>query len=217
MSEGKAAMPNKHQLRAAKRRSALIESARSLYEKQGLTKTTVQDIASDIGCTRSLFYHYFPDKDAITSAVLDTYIADVLEALEHWNAMRMPGDIENALTSIIKLIRLILFEHDAFRRSLASYENAALYLEFLNRVADKVANYIVNTTVRDYGELHKIKIDHMYETFYILIVGIIGYLRQHPDVDDEVLKDVIVQTLYMDRNAAPGKHNDPQETCKQQE
>jgi len=47
--------------------------------------------------------------------------------------------------------------------------------------------------------LHDVRIDHLYETFYVLILGVIGYLRKHPDADDAVIADVIAQTLHMDR------------------
>lgn len=184
------------------RQSDIVAAARALYEEQGLSKTSVQDITDRVGVTRSLFYHYFSDKEAVTSAVLDDYVADFVEAMHYWNAQRRTGDIEHALSTVVKLMRLGVFEHDAFRQSLASKENAALYLEFINRVADRVATYIVGTTVRDYGQLHEIKIDHVYETFYMLILGIVGYVRRHPDVDDEVLKDLIAQTLHMDRGSA---------------
>ena len=176
---------------SAERRADIVAAARELYEEQGLSKTSVQDITNRMGVARSLFYHYFPDKEAVTSAVLDDYVADFIEATHYWNAQRHPGDIESALSSVVKLMRLGVFEHDAFRRSLASHENAALYIDFVNRVADRVATYIVDTTVRDYGALHEIRI----------ILGIVGYLRTHPDVDDEVLKDLIAQTLHMDRGA----------------
>ena len=159
---------------SAERRADIVAAARELYEEQGLSKTSVQDITNRMGVARSLFYHYFPDKEAVTSAVLDDYVADFIEATHYWNAQR---------------------------RSLASHENAALYIDFVNRVADRVATYIVDTTVRDYGALHEIRIEHVYETFYVLILGIVGYLRTHPDVDDEVLKDLIAQTLHMDRGA----------------
>ena len=168
---------------SAERRADIVAAARELYEEQGLSKTSVQDITNRMGVARSLFYHYFPDKEAVTSAVLDDYVADFIEATHYWNAQRHPGDIESALSS------------------LASHENAALYIDFVNRVADRVATYIVDTTVRDYGALHEIRIEHVYETFYVLILGIVGYLRTHPDVDDEVLKDLIAQTLHMDRGA----------------
>ena len=156
---------------SAERRADIVAAARELYEEQGLSKTSVQDITNRMGVARSLFYHYFPDKEAVTSAVLDDYVADFIEATHYWNAQRHPGDIESALSSVVKLM------------------------------ADRVATYIVDTTVRDYGALHEIRIEHVYETFYVLILGIVGYLRTHPDVDDEVLKDLIAQTLHMDRGA----------------
>ena len=186
---------------SAMRRDDIVAAARALYEEKGLSKTSVQDITDRVGVTRSLFYHYFSDKEAVTSAVLDDYVADFVEAMHYWNAQRRTGDIEHALSTVVRLMRLGVFEHDAFRQSLASKENAALYLEFVNRVADRVATYIVGTTVRDYGQLHEIKIDHVYETFYMLILGIVSYVRRHPDVDDEVLKDLIAQTLHMDRGS----------------
>lgn len=184
---------------ASARRAEIITAAHELYEEQGLSKTTIKDVTERVGVTRTLFYHYFPDKDALTSAVLDAYIGEFVESLQHWNKGRREGDIEHALASVVRLLRIGLFEHDSFHAALASRENAALYLDFVNRVADHTATYIINTTVRDYAALHEIRIDHLYETFYVLILGVIGYLRQHPDADDTVIADVIAQTLHMDR------------------
>ena len=181
------------------RRLEIIAAARELYEEKGLSKTSVQDITNRVGVTRTLFYHYFSDKDAVTLAVLDDYIDDYVEALTYWNEGRSEGEIDEALLSVVKLLRRGLFEEDPFRKALASRENAALYLEFINRVADHAAHYIIQTTVQDYAALHEIRIGHLYETFTVLIVGVIGYLRQHPDTDDAVIADVIAQTLHMDR------------------
>ena len=33
----------------------------------------------------------------------------------------------------------------------------------------------------------------------MLILGIVGYMRQHPEASDDVLKDIIAQTLHMER------------------
>lgn len=182
------------------RRLEIVAAARELYEQRGLSRTTVKDITERVGVTRTLFYHYFPDKDAVTSAVLDDYIRDYIEALELWNEGRIEGDINHALRTIVKLLRIGLFEDDAFHVALSSRENAALYLEFVNRVADETTRYIIDTTVRDYAELHDVRIHHLYETFYVLILGVIGYLRKHPDADDATIADVIAQTLHLDRS-----------------
>ena len=176
------------------RRSNIVEAARQLYEERGLSRTSVKDIAERAGITRSLFYHYFPDKQAVTSAVLDD-----IEALSIWNNERMTGEIEQALDGVVRVLRVSVFEGSSFRRALDTRENAALYIEFINRVADRTARYIVDTTVRDYSELHSVSIVHLYETFYILILGICGYIRTHQDVSDEVLKDIIAQSLHMER------------------
>lgn len=181
------------------RREQIIGCTRELYEEKGLTKTSVQDIADKVGVTRSLFYHYFTDKDDVTSAVLDSYIEDFLAMLKVWNEERTQGDIEGALDSLVPVLRRALFDRGSFRRALASRENAALYIDFINRVADSAARYIVTTTVEDYGRLHEIRIEHVYETFYVLILGVVGYLRTHPDTPDAVIKDIISQTLHLDR------------------
>lgn len=181
------------------RRSDIVEAARQLYEERGLSRTSVKDIAERAGITRSLFYHYFTDKQAVTSAVLDDFVEDYIEALSIWNDERMTGEIEQALDGVVRVLRVSVFEGSSFRRALDTRENAALYIEFINRVADRTARYIVDTTVRDYSELHSVSIVHLYETFYILILGICGYIRTHQDVSDEVLKDIIAQSLHMER------------------
>ncbi|MDO4291437.1 MAG: TetR/AcrR family transcriptional regulator [Eggerthellaceae bacterium] len=184
---------------AGERRDEIIDAARTLYEEKGMSRTSIQDITEKVGVARSLFYHYFPNKDAVTSAVLDTYVADFLEAVRYWDAHRTVGEIDEALSGVVRLLRLCLFENDSFHIALASKENAELYIDFVGRVADRVANFMVNNTVRDYNALHEVRIEHVYETFYVLFVGLASYLRRNPQADDEVLKDLIAQTLHMDR------------------
>lgn len=181
------------------RQEEIVEAARQLYEEKGLSRTSVKNITERVGVARSLFYHYFADKEAVTSAVLDGYVDEYLEALQYWNLGRQRGNIEHALDGVVKILRLGVFEKDSFHEALTSKENTALYLDFLSRVVDRIASYILETTVRDYGALHEIRIDHIYETFNVLIFGIIAFLRFNPDVSDELLKDLIAQTLHMDR------------------
>lgn len=178
--------------------------ARELIEERGISKISVQSITDKVGCTRSLFYHYFPSKTELTSAVLDTYVDGFMADIAAWNESRTEGDVEGALEGIVKLARAELYGRDDagthFRRNLATYENASLYTEFVNRVAARSAKYITENTAVDYAKLHHVKIDHVYETFYVLILGLIGYLRANPEAEDAVLKDIIAQTLHIDRS-----------------
>ncbi|MDJ1121208.1 helix-turn-helix domain-containing protein [Olsenella sp. YH-ols2217] len=179
----------------------IVSAARALYEERGLSSVSVGDITAAVGVTRSLFYHYFPNQGAVTSAVLDAYVSEYVEKLAAWNARRRPGDIEHALTTVVGLLRQEMFEDNPFHEAIVSTENASLYLQLIQRVADHTATYLIDTTVQDYASLHPVAIDHLYETFYLLIVGLIGLLRAHPDLDDGVVADLIAQTLHMDRNS----------------
>ena len=177
------------------RKLEIIQCARELIEERGLAKTSVAAIAERMNVARTLFYHYFPSKEDLVAAVLDTYVDEFIASLKEW---------------IVALIRDQLFDNDnahkPFRRALATHENASLYLRFINRVADASATYIVETTVADFGRLHKVRIDHVYETFYMLILGIVGYMRQHPEANDDVLKDIVAQTLHFEREREQSHH-----------
>ena len=193
------ALPSLRDERSEGRRAEIVAAARSLFEEKGLSRTSVQDIAARVGMSRTLFYRYFRNKADVTSAVLDTYVEDFVETVRLWDGERVPGDVESALDSAIRLFRMALFEGNPFHLSIASHENAELYLEFTSRVAERVAAYIEAHTAKDYGSRHDIRIRHLHEALCVLIIGMGGYLRLHPDVDDGLLKDLVAQTLHMDR------------------
>ncbi|GAC1432655.1 MAG: hypothetical protein NVSMB7_08460 [Chitinophagaceae bacterium] len=48
----------------------ILSAARALFEKQGLRKTTMDDIASRIGKCKGALYYYFASKDEIFEAVV---------------------------------------------------------------------------------------------------------------------------------------------------
>ena len=58
--------------------------------------------------TRSLFYHYFQDKDQVADAVLDDVIDEVISQLEEWNANREVGNISKALDDVVRLTRSLI-------------------------------------------------------------------------------------------------------------
>lgn len=187
------------------RRQQIIVCARELIEERGLAKTSVRAITDKMGVARTLFYHYFPSKDELVDAVIDEYVTEFVSALERWNETRTEGDIEGSLDSVVAFLRSEMFGDDSrspFRRALSTHENASLYLEFTNRAVDALARCIIGSTVQDYQRLHEVRIEHVYETFYVLIMGLIGFMRQHPDADDAVLKDLIAQSLHMERGAS---------------
>lgn len=188
---------------AASRYAEIVEAARNLYERKGIDHTTVKDITEEVGVTRSLFYHYFENKDAVTEAVLDAYVDDFVQLVYFWNESRERYNVKKALHDCIKMLRRGVFDDDSLRIDLANKENARLYLRFYSRTAEALARYVTDTTAVEYAEYHDLEIDHVYETFYLLIIGIIGFMRRYPDAPDDLLEDLIAQTLRLDLGEPP--------------
>ena len=63
----------------------IMLAARELYETEGVAATSMAAIARKAGITRTLLYYYFPNKQAVTDAVLDDYIEDLVESVSTWN------------------------------------------------------------------------------------------------------------------------------------
>lgn len=187
-----------HAAIADERRTQIVEATRELFETKGHSRTTITDVTESLGVTRSLFYHYFASKEDVTEAVLDSYVDDFIVLVQTWNEGREPLKVRQALHDCIRIFRIGIFDNDSFRADLATRENASLYLRFLQRSTEALARYITDTTAVDYEREHGIKIDHVYDTFYMLIIGMVGYMRRYPDASDELLEDLVAQTLRLD-------------------
>ena len=183
---------------AAARRAQIVAAARTLFEERGLSHTSVMDITEAVGVTRSLFYHYFSDKDAVTAAVLDDYVAEFREMVDFWNASRETLNVRKALHDCITMLRRGVFDKGSFRADLARNENASLYLQFAARTAEVLARHLTDTTAVEYARHHELEIDNLYEMFYVLIIGMVGFIRRYPDASDEVLESLVAQTLHLD-------------------
>ena len=142
--------------------------------------------------------HYFPNKDAALEAALDFTIDAFIERLRTWNASRVRGDIEGALDSISALLKDMVLETPELPRTIASDGDAMLYTDFVNRVSERCARYICESTVVDFAQHHDVLIDHVYETFYVLISGLILFIRSHPDTSEAIIKDIIASTLHIE-------------------
>lgn len=185
------------------RRGDILAAVRSAIEEDGISRLSISSITKRVGCTRSLFYHYFPTKEDALQAVLDQSIDAFVERLIDWNASRVPGDIEGALDQAAHLLKsMVRGDSDHTARSVAHGGDASLYASFVHRVADRTARYVCSSTVVDFAARHEVRIDHLYETFYVLITGLIMYVRTHPDAPEKTIKDIIASTLHIEGHTA---------------
>lgn len=180
------------------RRDEILQAVIDVCSEAGIGKLSVSSVSERVGCTRSLFYHYFPNKEEALSAALDYTIDAFIARLRTWNANRTFGDIEGALDGISELLKTLVLEMPGISGSITVGGDAVLYTAFVNRVAERCARYMCETTVVDFSEHHEVLIDNVFETFYVLISGLILYIRSHRDVPVEVIKDIIACTLHIE-------------------
>lgn len=191
------------------RRGSILTAVRELCQEEGMAGLSISAITKRVGCTRSLFYHYFPSKEAALDAALDDSIDRMIDRLRAWDAQRERGNIEGALDSVAALLISIVRSEEGLARGLSDGEGAAgsavpgtsaavSYTDYIHRVVDRAVRYICDSTVVDFAAHHEVKIDHIYETFYVLVSGLVMYLRTHPGADEALVKEIIASTLHIE-------------------
>lgn len=182
----------------------IMQAARKLYETQGVAITTVKDIAAEAGITRELVYYYFPNKRAITEAVIDDYIEDLVESAIVWNESREFGDTEGSLKKAIAAMRRSLYGIDGSPRPMVRVlEELGVRDEFGIRAVRETVDCIDANIITEYAEYHEVEIEYVYETFCMLVFGLVGLMKLNPRVPDETLMKLTEQTLRLDMEPLP--------------
>jgi AcrR family transcriptional regulator len=71
------------------RRAALVRAALKVFARNGLTATRISDITSEAGVSQGLFYHYFPDKEALFTTIVEGAIQETAALTA--SALASPG------------------------------------------------------------------------------------------------------------------------------
>src|SRR5580704_15175839 len=93
-------------------RVRMVDAALACLARQGLAKTTVDDIARQAGFSRATLYRTFPGgKDAIVAAVVETEVARLFSALAV--VMGEATDLEDVLVAGVVAAARRVGEHRA--------------------------------------------------------------------------------------------------------
>ncbi len=72
--------PNKSRARLEQRESDILEAATRLFSEQGFHSTSTKKIAATAGVSEGTLFHYFSTKNALLTAILDSFYADLTES-----------------------------------------------------------------------------------------------------------------------------------------
>ena len=172
----------------------IMLAARTLFERRGVGKTTVKDIAAEANVTRELVYYYFENKQA----VIDDYVEDLVESVLVWNESRVFGDTAGSLRSCIAAFRRALYDANGLRPMIRVLEELGVRDAFDVRAVRETVDCLSGRVLVEYAEYHQVEIEFVYEMFCVVIFGLVGLVKIDPDISDEALMKVVEQTLHLD-------------------
>jgi AcrR family transcriptional regulator len=106
--------------RAEDTRSSIQEAALDLFALQGVEKTSLREIAAQLGVTKAALYYHFTSKDALVVSLTDPFMVDVetlLVEMEARESVPLRELLEAYFDLILKhrkLFQLLLRDASAF-------------------------------------------------------------------------------------------------------
>ena len=178
-----------------KRRMAFIAAANDLFKEKGVSQTSVSDITERVGVTRSLFYHYFSDKQAITDAVIDSRIDEFIRYVQDWSSQANFANTHDALISLAGIVRFYLLGPSLIGTSITHIQDGVLLQRFITRSSELLARHFASSSSKKGSLMRLSNAPYPYESLYAMSMGIMGLMMHNPNVTDEAVADIIAGML----------------------
>jgi len=78
-------------------RSKIIEKAEKLLWERGYGSTSLNDVVNDAGVSKGAFFHYYPNKQAISKDVIDKYAGEQVLAKLDRAITKNPDNVKEGL------------------------------------------------------------------------------------------------------------------------
>lgn len=113
------------------RRAEMLDRAAAMFVQRGYDNVSLNDLIADAGVSKGAFYHWFPSKDALITALAERSAQEQLAAVENALA-RCRGNALDRLNAVLQAgfdvkMRMGTPEHLAAMVSLLGPENGHLY------------------------------------------------------------------------------------------
>src|SRR6201987_1693270 len=134
------------------RRGELLERASVLFVQRGYDNVSLNDLIADAGVSKGAFYHWFPSKDELITALAERSARDQFAAIEGATA-RCSGNALDRLNALLQAgfdvkMRMGTPEHLAAMVSLLRPENAHLYGR-IAAVSEDLARPLLTRVISD--------------------------------------------------------------------
>ena len=183
------------------RRAELLDRASALFVQRGYDNVSLNDLIAAAGVSKGAFYHWFPSKDELITALARRSAHDQFEAIEEAIA-RCGGDALERLNALLRAgfdvkMRMGAPEHLAAMVSLLRPENAHLYGRIVAVSEDLVRPLlarVISDGVRE-GVFHTFDADGVADMILGLSARVNANVVQIVDATDQPARDHAIDVL----------------------
>jgi TetR/AcrR family transcriptional regulator, cholesterol catabolism regulator len=183
------------------RRAELLDRASALFAQRGYDNVSLNDLIADAGVSKGAFYHWFPSKDELITALAQRSARDQFAAIEGAIA-RCGGDALDRLNALLRAgfdvkMRMGAPEHLAAMVSLLRPENAHLYGRIVAVSEDLVRPLVarvISDGVRE-GVFHTFDPDGVADMILGLSARVNANVVQIVDATDQLARDHAIDVL----------------------
>ena len=121
------------------RKQEILETAMKLFAEKGYEKTSISDIAKEIGVAQGLCYRYFPSKDILFQTAVNEYANILVDKLKTninieqdsikdiLNHMEVLSECKKLVPVVVKLIKKANVTGELNISDVESYANFCVY------------------------------------------------------------------------------------------
>lgn len=173
------------------RKREILDAAVRVFTRKGYEKTSIADIAREIGISQGLCYRYYASKEAIYDAALDKYAAYIVEqdlarakacgATLREQILHMSGQLKGYVAAERGETDLYALFHQE--------GNHRMHDELFLRVSEKLVPFLTRM-LEAANERGEIAVADPKASAYFLVYGQMGLLMSHAYPEEEAARTI---------------------------
>ena len=183
------------------RRAELLDRATALFVQRGYDNVSLNDLIADAGVSKGAFYHWFPSKDELITALAERSARDQFAVIEE-AAVQCRGDALDRLNALLQAgfdvkMRMGTAEQLAAMVSLLRPENAHLYRRIVAASEDlmrPLLTRVISDGVRE-GVFHTFDAEGIADMILGLAARVNANVVRIVDAPDESARDHAIDVL----------------------
>jgi len=188
------------------KKEQILQSAKELFEKYGIKKTTMNEIAQNAGVTKKTVYSYFESKADLINCFIQQELNYMKSIIEKY--LNKEGDFFNNVHA--GLYELLTYRKESFIVNLVAKESDSLDIkkvkEALNRIDDQINSFIkqiiINAEKSGYIEVQNIDVT-TFIIYKMYIALMFEWDENYKELKDKEIADNVLHIL---RNGLKAKN-----------